>query len=185
MIAIYDTTQGTHVADAISKPYAGPVAGILHECVDITADNVNITSSTPNWFIHTGAGSDAINVSGGNGTNVLDGGTDSNFLVGGTGNDTFFVDARGAVQDTWSTVVGFHAGDAATLWGVGPADPMAWSDGGGAAGYTGLTLHDTANGHAMASITLAGFSQADLASGNVTTSFGTVGGSSDLYIHTA
>lgn len=184
-VAIYNTTQSAPVADTFSQPYTGPVAGIQHECIDITPDSINITSSTPNWFIHTGAGNDAINVSNGNGTNVLDGGTGSNFLVGGIGNDTFFVDARGAVQDTWSTVTGFHGGDAATLWGVKPTDPMAWSDGGGAAGYTGLTLHDGAAGKPTASITLAGFSRADLASGKITTSFGSVDGSNYLYIHAA
>ncbi len=75
---------------------------------------------------------------------MLDGSTGSNFLVGGTGNDTFFVDDR-AAADIWSTVVNFHAGDAATIFGV-----------------TGMTLHAIAAGKPIASITLAGYSKADL-----------------------
>lgn len=122
----------------------------------------------------------------GDSENVVDGGTGSNFLSGGTGTDTFFVDARGAVQDTWSTVTRFHSGDAATLWGVSPSATMInWSDGGGATGYTGLTLHASAAGQPTASITLAGFSQADLASGRLTTSFGHNGGGDYLYLHAA
>jgi AsmA family len=112
------------------------------EYINVTSDNLNVTASSPNWFIHSGSGMDAIAVN--SGTNVLDGGTGSNFLVGGTGTDTFFVDDRGASADIWSTVVGFHQGDAATIWGVTPQDfNLARVDGQGAAGYTGLTLHAT------------------------------------------
>jgi serralysin len=75
---------------------------------------------------------------------VLDGGTGSNFLSGGSGTDTFFVDDRSASADIWSTVSGFHAGDAATIWGVAPQDfGLAWMDGQGTPGFTGLTLHAT------------------------------------------
>ena len=89
------------------------------------------------------------------GINVLDGGTGSNFLTGGSGTDTFFVDDRGPTADIWSTVNGFHAGDAATIWGVTPQDfGLTWVDGQGAAGYTGLTLHATASGKPTASLTL-------------------------------
>jgi len=169
-VAIFDTTTNSAVPDTLSQPYTGPVAGLQTQFIDITTDSLNITTTAPNMFIHSGAGNDAINVSHSGGTNVLDGGTGSNFLVGGTGADTFFVDARNAPSDTWSTVVGFHSGDAATLFGVSQAtDRLDWSDNGGAVGATGLTLHAYAAGKPPASITLAGFSQADLASGKLTT----------------
>ena len=78
--------------------------------------------------MHSGGGEDAIAVA--SGTNVLDGGTGSNFLTGGSGTDTFFVDDRGPTADIWSTVNGFHAGDAATIWGVAPQDfTLSWVDG--------------------------------------------------------
>jgi len=59
-------------------------------------DNINITATKPNNFIHAGFGDDAIDVSQfaltNGGTNVLDGGGGSNFLVGGLSSvDTFFV----------------------------------------------------------------------------------------------
>ena len=163
--------------------YSGPVAGLFYELVILTPENVNVATHSPGCFIHTGSGTDAIQAS--SGTNVLDGGTGSNFLTGGTGTDTFFVDARGATAATWSTVANFHSGDSATVWGVSAATPAQWADGQGAAGYTGLTLHAGAAGSPTATITLAGFSSADLAAGKVTASFGhdTASGSDYLYLH--
>jgi Ca2+-binding RTX toxin-like protein len=160
------------------------VSGLTSEYINITADNLNITASTPNWFLHSGSGNDALAVS--SGTNVLDGGTGSNFLTGGSGTDTFFVDDRGATADIWSTVANFHAGDAATIWGVTPSDfDLSWVDGQGAVGYTGLTLHAAAAGKPTASLTLAGFTQADMADGRLSVSFGTdpASGSAYMYVH--
>jgi hypothetical protein len=179
--AVFDTTTGQSVS-ATGQPYTVPVSGLHGEYINITSDSLNISVSTPFWFIHSGSGNDAIAAS--SGINVLDGGTGSNFLTGGSGTDTFFVDDRSASADIWSTVVGFHAGDAATIWGVTPQDfSLAWVDGQGAAGFTGLTLHATSAGKPTASLTLAGFSQADMASGRLSVSFGTVGGSAYMYVH--
>lgn len=151
------------------------------ELIDITPDNLNITASAPNVFIHSGAGEDALAAS--SGTNVLDGGTGSNFLSGGAGADTFFVDDRAAQGDIWSTVTSFHAGDAATVWGVTPQDfALQWADGQGAASFTGLTLHATAPGKPTASLTLAGFSTADLSNGRLGVAFGTDLGSGSPYM---
>ena len=180
-IAVFDTTTGQSVS-ATGQPYTGPVSGLQWEYINITSDSLNISVSTPNWFIHSGSGNDAIAAS--SGINVLDGGTGSNFLTGGSGTDTFFVDDRSASADIWSTVIGFHAGDAATIWGVTPQDfSLTWVDGQGATGYTGLTLHATSAGKPTASLTLAGFSQADMTSGRLSVSFGTVGGSAYMYVH--
>ena len=105
-IAAFDTTTNQPVA-VVGRAYIGPVAGLQQEYINLTPDNLSVATTTPNWFIHSGAGEDAIAVS--SGTNVLDGGTGSNFLTGGSGTDTFFVDNRGAAADTWSTVVNFHS----------------------------------------------------------------------------
>ena len=138
----------------------------------------------PNTFVKTGSGEDAIDVSAANGNNVMDGSTGSNFLTGGSGNDTFFVDDRSASADIWSTVNGFHAGDAATIWGVTPQDfSLTWVDGQGAAGYTGLTLHATSPGKATASLTLGGYTSADLSGGRLSVTFGTVEGNAYMYVH--
>ena len=180
-LVIVDTTTGQPVT-ALGQPYTGPVAGLQQQYINITTDNLNIIATTPNWFIHSGSGEDAIAAS--SGTNVLDGGAGSNFLTGGSGTDTFFVDDRGATADIWSTANNFHAGDAATIWGVTPQDfALTWVDGQGAAGYTGLTLHSTAPGEPTVSLTLVGYSQADLSNGRLTVSFGTVGGSNYMYVH--
>jgi Bacterial Ig-like domain len=166
------------------EPYHGPVAGIQSECIYLTHDNINISAYIPNVFIHSGSGQDALQAL--SGTNVLDGSTGSNFLLGGSGTDTFFVDDRGPSADIWSTVVGFHAGDAATIWGVTPQDfGTAWADGQGAVGYTGLTLHATGAGKPTASLTLAGFTTGDLSSGRISVVFGNdpASGSSYMYAH--
>lgn len=178
-----DTTTGRLAANT-PEAYSGPVAGVQNEYVDVTSDSLNISVASDNWFIHTGSGMDAIAVHGG--TNVLDGGTGSNFLVGGSGTDTFFVDDRSAQTAMWSTVVGFHAGDSATVWGVTAQDfERIWADAQGAAGFTGLTLHATAADKPTASLTLAGYEQADLNNGRLSVLFGTdqASGSPYLSIH--
>jgi hypothetical protein len=191
------TDMSTGVEDwENGQVYSGPVANLKSEFVAIGTDNLNITATGPNNFIRTGSGNDAINVSQDEaaGYNVLDGGTGSNFLVGGVLSnhtiDTFFVDDRGPTSSIWSTVVNFHSGDAATIWGITPSDfTLSWVDGQGASGYTGLTLHATAAGVPTASLTLAGFTSADLTDGKLSASFGTtaatngVPGSAYMYIH--
>ena len=184
---IDDTTTGATTRSA-GTPYSGPVAGLAFQYENTTSDNLNVTAQVPNSFIHTGGGEDAIDVSHVGGTNVLDGSTNSNFLVGGTGagsSDTFFVDDRHPGADIWSTVVNFHPGDAATVFGVTQNGFQTdWENGQGAGGYTGLTLHETAPGVPTASLTLAGYSTADLTNGHLSLSWGTEpDGTPYLYIH--
>jgi V8-like Glu-specific endopeptidase len=186
-LAILDTTTGQPLS-ATAQPYTGPVSGVTSEYITTTTDGLNISTGTPNWFIHTGSGNDAIAVS--SGTNVLDGSTGSNFLTGGSGDDTFFVDDRGPTSAIWDTVSNFHSGDATTIWGVTPSDfALSWVDGQGATGYTGLTLHATATGVPTASLTLAGFTSADLTDGKLSVSYGStaasggVAGSTYMYVH--
>ena len=180
-LAVFDTTTDQTIPSD-SQPYAGPVSGLQNEFISITKDSLNITLSTPNWFIN-GGGNDAIAAS--SGVNVLDGGSGSNFLTGGSsGLDTFFVDDLVATSDVWSTLSNFIAGDAATVWGVTAQDfAINWVNDQGAAGFTGLTLHATAPGKPTASLTMVGYSQADLSSGRLSVSFGASGGSNYMYIH--
>ncbi len=170
-------------SSAAGDAYSGPVPGLQHQYITVSTDNLNIAATAPNSFIHSGSGNDALDVSRNGGNNVLDGSTGSNFLVGGAGNDTFFVDDRAAAADIWSTVVNFHAGDDATIFGVTPADvALDWQDGQGAAGSTGLTLHATAPGKPVASITLAGYSKADLGR-RLSMSFGNEQGGAGAYLY--
>jgi hypothetical protein len=157
-------------------PYTGGVQGIDRQFIDITPDNLLITATVPNVFIHSGSGGDAIDVSHVNGTNVMDGSTGSNFLVGGTGFDTFFTDAAATVP-VWTTIANFHAGDVADIWNITSANQLLVQDDRGAAGFTGLTISTLEpNGNNWTTVTLAGYSSADLASGKVTISYGSSGG---------
>lgn len=182
-VVIHDTSANTDVPNTLSQPYTGQVPTLKMQFIDLTPDSLSVTALAPDMFIHTGAGDDAVALLSGN--NVVDGGAGSNFLVGGSGTDTFFVDARGATAAIWSTVAGFHSGDAATLFGVSPgAQTLTWTDGTGAAGAKGLTLFAEAAGKPNIALTLAGFSQADLATGRLTTQFGRdSGGGAYLYVH--
>jgi hypothetical protein len=180
-LAVQDTTINQPVT-ATSCLYAGPVDGLQEQYINVTSHSLNISVSTSNWFIHSGSGDDAIAVS--SGTNVLDGGSGSNFITGGSGADTFFVDDRAAPTDIWSTVDNFRAGDAATVWGVTAQDfGLAWMDSQGASDFTGLTLHATAAGRATASLTLAGYTQADLGNGRLSVLFGNDPASGSAYMN--
>lgn len=179
------------------QTYNGPVAGLQNQFITVTADNVNITATKPNNFIHTGSGNDAIDLSlfagTGSGTNVVDGGSGSNFIVVsafGNGADTVFIDDRAATADTWSTVSNFQKGDAVTIYGVTPsAVTLDWEDGQGAAGFTGLTLHVIEQGRPIASLTLTGYAvtasytKADLSNGRLGVSFGNDPASGSNYLH--
>jgi len=176
-------TTGTS-SGAAGETYSGPVVGLQHQYITVSTDNLNITAMAPNSFIHSGSGSDAIDVSRGGGNNVLDGSTGSNFLVGGAGKDTFFVDDRSAAADIWSTVANFHSGDDATIFGVTPSSfALDWQDGEGAGSSKGLTLHATAPGKPIASITLAGYTKADLGNGRLGVSFGNDQGAAGPYVY--
>nr|WP_294504209.1 NF038122 family metalloprotease [uncultured Rhodopila sp.] len=170
---VTDTTTNTTSA-ASGTPYAGPVAGIDYQYINITPDNLNITSSVPNVFIHSGAGMDGLNVAAAGGNNILDGSTNSNFLIGGKGNDTFYLDDRNAASPIFSTIVNFHSGDSATVWGVNATDfTLTLLDNQGATGATGLDYIFSAPGHPAASFVLAGYTSADLINGRLTASYGT------------
>ncbi|GAC1481682.1 MAG: hypothetical protein NVS2B11_07010 [Acetobacteraceae bacterium] len=147
--------------DASGDGYAGPVDYLQRQFIYGGTDGVAIRANVPNTFLKGGPGGDALAAGGGN--NVLDGDGGSNFPIGGSGadggHDTFFVDARGGVV-TWSTIVNFHAGDQATMFGFHPGTstrPLTGSD--GTAGYTGATIHSEIAGSGTgvtASFTFAG-----------------------------
>ena len=112
------------------------------------------------------------------------------FLTGGTGADTFFLDDRSPVADVFSTIVNFHAGDNATVFGVNQTNfKLNTLDNQGAANAKGLDFGFSAAGHANANIVLAGYSSADLSNGRLTVTYGTtpdtpgVPGSQYMNIH--
>ena len=187
--SVLDTTTG---ASSVSPGtiYTGPVAGLNYEYTNLTTDSLNITATTPNVFINTGAGTDGLNVSGVNGNNILNGGGGSNFLTGGKGDDTFYVDVRNPTSTIFSTIAGFHSGDNATIFGVTPADfNVSLYDNVGAPGFTGLTFAFAKAGQPTANLVLAGYSIADLSNGRLSQTLGTtanlpgIPGSPYLTIH--
>jgi hypothetical protein len=170
---VYDNATGQTTEEA-GTPYTGPAVGLTNEFIDLSPDNLDIAATTPNSFIYTGLGDDAINVSQVGGNNILDATGASNFLVGGSGDDTFFLNDYNPAAPIWSTLVNFHAGDAATVWGVIPADfSISWAAGEGAGGYTGLTTHVTAASKPAEYVTLAGMTPADLSNGHLAVQYGT------------
>ena len=171
---VLDTTTSLTTFTA-GQVYDGPVAGLNYQCIDITTDSLNITSTVPNSFLRSGSGMDGLNVSQANGNNILDGSTGSNFLTGGNGNDTFYMDFRDPTAPVFSTVVNFHSGDNATVWGVNPTDfSILKLDNQGAAGFTGVDLIFSSPGHAAVSFVLAGYISADLSnSTKLSMSYGT------------
>ena len=159
-IATYNaTTQAVETPTPL--PYSGPVEGLESTFMNITQDNLSITAATPNWFIRTGNGDDAIAVCGGN--NVIDAGGGSNFIMGGPGNDTVFLHAPDSGEASWTTLGAFDPGDSVTIWGVTPFN-MEWEADQGAEGYKGATLHITdPQSGAVTSLTLAGYRPEELA----------------------
>jgi Ca2+-binding RTX toxin-like protein len=173
---VFDQTTGQTSVDA-GTSYTGPVAGLSTQFIDLSPDNLDIAAIAPNSFIYSGSGSDGINISQAGGNNTIDATGGSNFLVGGSGNDTFFLNDLDPTAPIWSTLVNFHAGDNATIWGVTPDDfSISWAAGQGAPTYSGLTMHVTAAGKPAAYLTLAGMTPADLSNGHLAVQFGTVNG---------
>ena len=158
-----NVTLGLNTTDA-GTVYHGPVSYLQHQFIWSSPDAVAMSATAPNVFLHGGAAGDALAVK--SGQNVLDGGGGSNFLVGGIGEgsqDTFFVDGRGGVE-TWSTIVNFHPGDSATIFGFHQGvSTLPFTDSDGAEGYKGLTIHSELNGAGTGvngSMTFAGIDRA-------------------------
>jgi Ca2+-binding RTX toxin-like protein len=175
-----DVAVGQSGHMGMMAPNAGAPSFLTGQYIWSGSDSVAIASPTPNVFLKGGSGGDALQVT--SGQNVLDGGAGSNFLVGGTGADTFFADARGGAT-VWNTIVNFHGGDAATLWGFVPgASTCSWDPAiSGAQGYQGATLRGAIDGtNVTASMTFSGLSVAQ-AKGLVLTT-GTTGGVSYLLL---
>jgi len=180
-----DITTGA-VASSPGQVYSGPLNNLQSEFIWAGTDGISLQAAVPNAFIKSGAGNDLLTASGG--SNVLDGGAGSNFLTGATGADggadSFFLDGRGG-GTTWDTLVNFHHGDAATLWGFAAGtSAMSWTANDGAPGHQGATIHASLAGAGTpinASITFSGVSLAD-AQSKFALSTGGSGGQTYLYV---
>ncbi len=159
---------------ARGENYHGPVDYLRAQYIYDGTQTVAITARTPNVFVKNFVGDAAVALQ--SGQNVVDAGKGSNFLVSGTGADVFFLDARSNAV-TWDTIVGFHPGDIATLFGFhADSSRYVWEERAGAPGYEGRTMRvDLAgNGQVTASITFTGADRAVTDTYAITT--GQIGG---------
>jgi hypothetical protein len=186
---IQDQTTGTSVWSA--GVGLNPSTGLSSELATNISDVLAIYSVVPNTFISVGSALNgsvpsacAISVANGGGNNALQSSSPDTFFTGGSGKDTFYYDAVGATQASWSTVSNFHSGDSFVLWGVTPQDfTFKWvNDTSGSQGFTGLTGVCQSDSQPSTAFTLAGVSSAAL-NGAVTASFGSNNGTSYLLIH--
>jgi Ca2+-binding RTX toxin-like protein len=152
--------------------FTGSASLNLHyQMIDTTPNAIVAGSALNDFIVLQGGGNKAVN--GGLGNDVIDGGTGSTFVSGGGGANTFFLDGR-ASGVSWSTITDFQLGqDKATIWGwkTGVSRVQAIEVNGGAADYTGLTLHfenllpdgsaSTARNASLNSITFSGRSLSD------------------------
>ncbi len=157
-----DTALGGLSATSAGLPYTGS-AGLSNQMTWSSADSVAIAANGGSSDIVGGSASDGLQALGG--VNVLDGEGGSNFFVGGTGagsQDYFYMDGRAGA--TWDTIVNFHSGDQAVLYGFNVGvSTLVVTPSDGAAGYTGVTIHSELNGAGTGfngSITFAGVSLA-------------------------
>jgi serralysin len=179
--AVSVTVQAVQTS-ASGTEYSGPVNYLQRQYLYGGTDPASLRADVPNVFLKGGTGNDVLQVTRGN--NVLDGGGGTDTLIGGTGSDggrdTFFVDAR-AGTPAWSTLVNFHAGDQATIFGFQPGvstDPLTASDAapGSAAGATIHAETGGAGTGVTASLTFAGLAAETVQQHFVFTT-GTLGGS--------
>jgi serralysin len=97
----------------------------------------------------------------------------------------FFLDERGGAS-TWSTLVNFHPGDEATIWGYEQGtSAVSWSARSGMDGFQGATMNFEIAGAgtgATAALTFAGMTQ-QVAATAFTMDYGNIDGNS--YVHIA
>jgi hypothetical protein len=130
--------------EVLAQPtfFTGPSSLNLHyQLIDTAPGTVLVGSTLNDFIVLQGGGNKAVD--GGLGDDVIDGGTGSTFVSGGGGSNTFFLDGR-APGVSWSTITDFRLGvDFTTIWGwkAGVSRVAALEANGGAAGYSGLTLH--------------------------------------------
>ncbi len=188
MFFIYNSWGGG--AAQPGQDYFGPVDGINSQLIlgapsgaavpvaELAGQTstLEVTAETPDTFILAGSGYSycSINDATAGGNNILDAAAGSDFLTGGAGNNQFYLDARNLNLNQWDTIADPHSGDGITLWGVTPQDfSLTWLNGQGAQGATGLTGVFTSSFYVEVGVTVAGYSQADLADGKLSLSYGT------------
>ena len=184
---VFDTTTGQSVP-ATGQPYTGPVSGIQYDYVNITSDSLNISASTPNWFIIVAAElmrlqlivasmcwtAAPVQISSLGAAER----TRSSWMIADP------VPTSGARSIIFIQAMRQRFGALSRVTLIYP-----WVDGQGATGYTGLTLHATAAGVPTASLTLVGFTSTDMTDAKLSVSFGTtaasggVPGSAYMYVH--
>jgi hypothetical protein len=143
LLPVFQSSGGIN-GYVLPEVFTGPESLNLDYQLIETSDNAVVIGGDSNDFIKV-ASTQSLGkaVNGGGGDDVIDGGVGSTFISGGAGVNIIFLDGR-APGVSWSTVTDFKLGqDKATIWGwkAGVSSVLALDAAGGAAGYTGLTLH--------------------------------------------
>jgi Ca2+-binding RTX toxin-like protein len=143
LLPVFQSSGGIN-GYVLPEVFTGPASLNLDYQLIETSDNAVVIGGDSNDFIKV-ASTQSLGkaVNGGGGDDVIDGGVGSTFISGGAGINIIFLDGR-APGVSWSTVTDFKLGqDKATIWGwkAGVSSVLALDAAGGAAGYTGLTLH--------------------------------------------
>ncbi len=162
------------------ETYSGPVDNVQTQFIYDGTAPLAVVAQQAGMLIRSEGDATAVQALGG--SNVLDIRRGSGFMVGGPGADTFLFDARQALP-SWDTVVNFHPGDAATIWGFAAGISRDWwTANAGAAGYQGATLRMDLdnNGTVDASLTFANTSLAN--AGHYTILTGNVAGTDYLTV---
>jgi hypothetical protein len=177
--------------------FKGTTPGITSQFIDLTPDNIGIKGLTPNLLAATSTGNDAITAFGGR--NILAGGSGIDTYVSGTpiitpaptptpattpnlsvlpSKDTFLANLAGGKTD--ATIFNFHSGDDAALIGVTPTDfKLSFED--TVQGLV-LTASPITPGHNGATLTLSGFSTADIGN-KLTFGLNTSATTTYLFVH--
>lgn len=136
-----------------AAPSAGPAVEVTQETIQAGENDAEPVRSA---FIHNP--DDVIDVR----------------AAGGSEKDTCHVNDHEAATAKWSSLANAHAGDAAAIWGVTPADfAMDRINTRGAHGTMDLTGNFAVRGHPEAKAALPGYLTADRSNGRLSLGFGT------------
>jgi hypothetical protein len=185
-VHFFDATVSVS-GDVTGDAFKGTTPNIVGQFFDLTPDNMLIKAK-PNFLIASATGNDTLVATGGR--NILFGDSGTDTYIGGTAASTNAAGAAVPSQDTFigsvpdgktdMTIFNFHTADDAVLKGV-DATNFALSFADSALGLV-LTASPTTAGHNGATLTLAGFSTADIG-GALSFGVNTSAAGSFLFVH--
>jgi len=187
------TTQQVFLAEGIA--YSGPggpgtLTQISQQFVDITTDNLNITSDGPRTFIHSGAGDDVLQATPLSSSNqgsghIFNAAGGSNVLIGNDGvngfKDILMADAD-PTKSVTNLFQGFESGDDIVVRGLTLQDFTYSATDNAARTQLQITATQIANPAIETSIMVSGFTTQDLSNGKLIMGFSSDGLGSNFMV---